>query len=424
MAALPGVQVQSRISPASQQRQQMEADRRMALRLQRAEEDGAMRVSHVPRGRAAPRPTVRPAAQTARTTSAHEVGAASAVSSEVAARWRAYFASRQQEPPDRVGTADGSGSDASGPCASGMERCMICDGKEELLLCRGYREADEDDGRATDGHMLCRGCLERWHVAKNELLELNNQPPRSRRECPVCKTELRSSSMRSDKQQCMGLRKIGAWAAVEPSGSDEDDDDHEEVADAREHAGCTRIRAADRAEMEAMADKKHLKVLPEGWRTVRHAAPAGAYFVYHGPNGLKVRSKVRAWRLHMQAGGAAPGVECDGDEDANEVVETHVHRCRLCGGCKNFQRSKCLEPCPGRMGASALGGPEQMAEDAEVVEAEVESEVEAEVEAEVAMTVEAEVESGGDDDEEEVEVHRIENAMHLRPPSPTTPPYI
>lgn len=37
--------------------------------------------------------------------------------------------------------------------------------------------------------------------------------------------------------------------------------------------------------------------LPEGWTAVRHEAPAGPYFVYHGPAGEKVRSKVKAWRV-------------------------------------------------------------------------------------------------------------------------------
>ena len=38
--------------------------------------------------------------------------------------------------------------------------------------------------------------------------------------------------------------------------------------------------------------------LPPGWTTVRHEAPAGPYFVYHGPDGEKLRSKARAWQLY------------------------------------------------------------------------------------------------------------------------------
>ena len=41
--------------------------------------------------------------------------------------------------------------------------------------------------------------------------------------------------------------------------------------------------------------------LPDGWSSVRHEAPAGAYIVYHGPTGQKVRSKAQAWRLHEEA---------------------------------------------------------------------------------------------------------------------------
>ena len=66
---------------------------------------------------------------------------------------------------------------------------------------------------------------------------------RARRECPVCKCELRGSSMRADTKQCMGLRKlVHTWpgggevhrggAGVVPGVTDEvrdevDDEDDE-----------------------------------------------------------------------------------------------------------------------------------------------------------------------------------------------------
>ena len=44
----------------------------------------------------------------------------------------------------------------------------------------------------------------------------------SRRECPVCKTTLTtSSSMRADSESCMGLRKLGATWPAEPVAEDE-----------------------------------------------------------------------------------------------------------------------------------------------------------------------------------------------------------
>ena len=40
------------------------------------------------------------------------------------------------------------------------------------------------------------------------------------------------------------------------------------------------------------------KELPPGWAAVRHEAPSGAYTVYEGPAGKKVRSIKEAWRVH------------------------------------------------------------------------------------------------------------------------------
>ena len=75
----------------------------------------------------------------------------------------------------------------------------------------------------------------------------------------------------------------------------------------------------------AAADMKHSKGLPDGWSAVRHEAPAGAYYVYHGPKGQKVRSKAQAWRLHEKASGAhgdsAPEVEEIDDDDDDEIQD-------------------------------------------------------------------------------------------------------
>jgi len=45
--------------------------------------------------------------------------------------------------------------------------------------------------------------------------------------------------------------------------------------------------------------------LPPGWSRVDHQAPAGDYRVYHGPQGEKVRSKVKAWDAYCKSHNAA-----------------------------------------------------------------------------------------------------------------------
>ena len=220
-------------------RRQLELDRRLAMRLQRAEENRGGRAR-------APRRDVdrrraqqgggqgHARSQRAGTSSSaarsHEDSSVFVPDAAAIAEWRAYFAT---QAANRERQAAASASPTNGGSSAGDEACevgaccMVCTESRELLLCRGYREASECDGRATDGHVLCRSCVERWHVAKNELLEANGELPRSRRECPVCKTELRSSTnMRADSDHCLGLRKLlHTWREAGGGGDGDGDGD-------------------------------------------------------------------------------------------------------------------------------------------------------------------------------------------------------
>ena len=69
--------------------------------------------------------------------------------------------------------------------------------------------------------------------------------------------------------------------------------------------------------------------LPPGWGLVRHHAPNSVYYVYHGPEGHKVRSKLQAWKLYNEAQGQEVGLGTrmdvthvkernDGDDDVDD----------------------------------------------------------------------------------------------------------
>ena len=90
------------------------------------------------------------------------------------------------------------------------ERCSINGCQKQLLLCHGQKDAGSKIGCAATGHLICSPCLDRWFVAQRSLLIEAGLQPRSRRECPICKTTLRAvgSDVRSDDLYYMGLRKL------------------------------------------------------------------------------------------------------------------------------------------------------------------------------------------------------------------------
>ena len=231
---------------AARHARQEEADRRLAQRLQRAEETAAAEFAGRRRSGGgsssqARRPAARPIQRQPSASSASPRGSAAAraaaESGDVAGanapgsaeKWLAMMREREEKmAAAKQRSSPTLGADEAALLeGEGGAQCMVCCESVELLLCRGYREASDSDGKASIGHILCRPCLERWHLAKNELLEANGQLPKSRRECPVCKSELRGSSMRADKDQCMGLRKLqGTWPA-EPEDEEEEEEEEE-----------------------------------------------------------------------------------------------------------------------------------------------------------------------------------------------------
>ena len=130
----------------------------------------------------------------------------------------------------------------------------MCKDRERLLLCFGERDAGEAGGKAERAHRVCKTCLDRWFKAHNELRASVGLTQRSRHSCPICRAQLRGSSLRSSRF-CLGLLKVlETWPEGERGeGDGEEGDEHEEHADslgARDshYAG---IAAADTLAREA-----------------------------------------------------------------------------------------------------------------------------------------------------------------------------
>ena len=87
----------------------------------------------------------------------------------------------------------------------------------------------------------------------------------------------------------------------------------------RSKAQAWRVHEEEEAEAAQGDGSPSTGGLPEGWSTVRHEAPAGAYNVYHGPSGQKLRSKAQAWRVHEEALQEAE------DAAAKEAEEASAH---------------------------------------------------------------------------------------------------
>lgn len=214
--------------------QQLQSDRRMALQLQREEEQAAIAEgASIRAARRASRSGLSSSAS--RSSRRHEAarGGAGGPSAVPYALSSPYSSSCTTSA--RYHLADDLDE------VAGRDTCTVCYGSMELLLCRGHREASESSGRATEGHIVCASCVTRWHLSKNELLAQNGLLQRSRRECPVCKCELRCSSMRDGGglHHFNGLEKLlETWEAAEgeegkeeeggsivPSDDDEDDEE-------------------------------------------------------------------------------------------------------------------------------------------------------------------------------------------------------
>ena len=107
--------------------------------------------------------------------------------------------------------SDGS-DDGDGELQTG--RCLIYGCKRQLLYCYGHKDVGSSTGCAEEGHIVCADCLERWYLSQNELREERGLRPACRPQCPVCRCELRATSMavRNDDEYFMGLQKVeGTW---------------------------------------------------------------------------------------------------------------------------------------------------------------------------------------------------------------------
>ena len=94
---------------------------------------------------------------------------------------------------------------------AGRERCAISRCKRQLLRCYGSRDVGSAVGCAEESHVLCKPCLESWFTSQNELRTGSGLQPLTRRTCPFCKTELRTSGgeMRTNSDRfCFGLLKL------------------------------------------------------------------------------------------------------------------------------------------------------------------------------------------------------------------------
>lgn len=140
--------------------------------------------------------------------------------------------------------------------------CSVCmDATERLVLCRGYREANMDDGIAELGHALCVVCVERWRSAQNELRAMKGLLPKSRRECPVCRSGMRqSSAMRNDGTHVFGLCKIAStWPMVpevEESSEEEAGEEEAEAEEASEEEASEEEAEEEEAEEEDESDEE------------------------------------------------------------------------------------------------------------------------------------------------------------------------
>ena len=91
------------------------------------------------------------------------------------------------------------------------EVCQLLGCKTQLLKCYGHKGYGALVGCAEKEHVLCKPCLDRWFESQRALRETKGMGPLSRRSCPICRSELRSTcgDMRSESSEYwLGLRKL------------------------------------------------------------------------------------------------------------------------------------------------------------------------------------------------------------------------
>ena len=114
-----------------------------------------------------------------------------------------------------VSSADEGGD--GGPASRMSEQCCINLCSHQLLRCFGQKSGVASAlGCAEESHVICAPCLERWFASHNLLRQQHGLQPQTRRQCPVCKCDLRAagSATRADvhAQYRLGLLKVeGSW---------------------------------------------------------------------------------------------------------------------------------------------------------------------------------------------------------------------
>ena len=112
--------------------------------------------------------------------------------------------------------SEGSGNDSDASDAGGSERreqrerCVVLGCRRKLLRCHGAKDVGSTVGRATEAHVLCVPCLDRWFISRNELRQQRGLAALTRRSCPVCMSELRTANgdVRGDGAMILGMQKL------------------------------------------------------------------------------------------------------------------------------------------------------------------------------------------------------------------------
>ena len=138
----------------------------------------------------------------------HAEAAASMAAAHRAAAAEAAAAATREASSDEECEASQRGVSRPPPL---RERCCISGCKRQLLTCFGQKRGGSALGCAEDPHHVCAPCLYHWFASEAALRADEGLRLQSRRTCPVCKSELRTtcSEIRSDADKyVMGLLKI------------------------------------------------------------------------------------------------------------------------------------------------------------------------------------------------------------------------
>ena len=219
----------------------------------------------------------------------------------------------------------------------GSDRCVICRGKEKLLLCYGDRAPGADGGRADNAHHLCKTCLDKWFSAHNELRVANGQLPQSRHDCPVCRCVLRGSSLRSGSH-ILGLRKLNeTWPVGERGPETKEGTAADGEGEEGEEELCSPItqseqRAKPKADASAAAASREMMSPPP-------ASEDGSVASVDGPFTMSGGSKKRQKFSHNSSGGEA--------YPKSDSEQSHASSAAMAAGRRSSRFDPSVEVRPG-----------------------------------------------------------------------------